>query len=298
MKTKMNKTLNEKIPKKKGNRTLIIGAVVIILLAGVAYALLSGGSTDSSKSTKTPAGAPAATTVQTSSTDLSALSLPDNFKSLSDGLKLIPPGITWAYFANLKQGTGIEQNAIPDIDFYGIPIIGMLNSEYPDDSWIELHDIGKVDANVMSNAGADVDNILYTRPYIFDTKDKTNSVLALFRDSAANANAYNSFKSVLDIVDDENAGYAKINTTALPFADMSYFGLIKSGNDIKGEIAFRIRDNGMVPLTKYNELKNSSVVRGFRSYEVQKENNTLVIKMTSDLNNIISEAAQNYGIEI
>jgi hypothetical protein len=54
----------------------------------------------------------------------------------------------------------------------------------------------------------------------------------------------------------------------------------------------------MVPLTKYNELKNSSVVRGFRSYEVQKENNTLVIKMTSDLNNIISEATQNYEIEI
>lgn len=106
----MNKTLNEKIPKKKGNRTLVIGAVVIILLAGVAYAILSGGSTDSSKSTKTPAGAPAATAVQTSSADLSALSLPDNFKSLSDGLKLIPPGITWVYFANLKQGTGIEQN--------------------------------------------------------------------------------------------------------------------------------------------------------------------------------------------
>jgi hypothetical protein len=277
-------------PENKGNSTLIIGAVTIILLAGIAYAVLSG---DSTPEKQTAAPAPL--------TDLSVLSLPDNFNSLSDGLKLIPPGITWAYFANLKQGIGIEQNFMHDMNFYGMPIIGMLNSEYPDDSWIELHDVGKVDANVMSNAGADVDNILYTRPYIFDTKDKTNSVLALFalfRDSATSANAYNSFKSVLDIVDDENAGYAKINTTALPFADMSYFGLIKSGNGIKGEIAFRIRDNGIVPLTKYNELKNSSVVRGFRSYEVQKENDTLVIKMTSDLNNIISEATKNYGIEI
>lgn len=277
-------------PEKKGNSTLIIGTVTVILLAGIAYAVISGDSTPK-KQTASP----------DPSTDLSVLSLPDNFNSLSDGLKLIPPGITWAYFANLKQGTGIEQNFMHDINFYGMPIIGMLNSEYPGDSWIELHDIGKVDANVMSNAGVDVDNILYTRPYIFDTKDKTNSVLALFvlfKDSSTNANAYNSFKSVLDIVDDENAGFAKINTTALPFADMSYFGLIKSGNDIKGEIAFRIRDNGIVPLTKYNELKNSSEVRGFRSYEVQKENNTLVIKMTSDLNNIISEAAQNYGIEI
>lgn len=179
-------------PEKKGNNALIIGAVMVILLAGIAYAVLSG---DSTPEKQTAAPAP--------STDLSVLSLPENFNSLSDGLKLIPPGITWAYFANLKQGIGIEQNF--------------------------MHDI---------------------------------------------------------------------NTTALPFADMSYFGLIKSGNDIKGEIAFRIRDNGIVPLTKYNELKNSSVVRGFRSYEVQKENNTLVIKMTSDLNNIISEATQNYKIEI
>ncbi|MFH0904851.1 MAG: hypothetical protein V1854_06680, partial [Methanobacteriota archaeon] len=100
-------------PEKKGNSTLIIGAVTVILLAGIAYAVLSG---DSTPKKQTAAPAP--------STDLSALSLPDNFKSLSDGLKLIPPGITWAYFANLKQGTGIEQNAIPDIDFYGIPIIG------------------------------------------------------------------------------------------------------------------------------------------------------------------------------
>jgi hypothetical protein len=45
-------TKDEKILKKKGNRTLIIGAVVIILLAGVAYALLSGGSTAVTSSMK------------------------------------------------------------------------------------------------------------------------------------------------------------------------------------------------------------------------------------------------------
>ncbi len=233
----------------------------------------------------------------TPSTDLSALSLPDNFKSLSDGLKLIPSGITWVYFANLKQGTGIEQNAISNIGFYGIPIIGMLNSEYSDGSFVELHDVGKTKANVRSNAGNDVDNILYTRPYIFDTKGKTNDVLALFKD-ASNASAYNSFKSVLDKVDDENAGFAKINTTAPPFADMSYFGLVKSGNDIKGEIAFRVKNNGAIPLTKYNELKSSSTNRGFKSYEVIQENNVLIIRMNSSLNNIISEATENYGIQI
>lgn len=243
-----------------------------------------------------------ATPAPTSTIDLSAVSLPDNFKSLSDGLKLIPPGITWAYFVNLKQGIGIEQKFMHDTDFYGTQIIGMLNSEYTDGSWVELHDVGKANINVKSNANPDADNIINIRPYIFDTKDKTNSVMALFKNSTSNANAYDSFKSILEKVDDENAGFAKINTTAPPFADVSYIGIIKSETgilgEIKGEIAFSIKDNSTVPLAKYNELKNSSAARGFKSYDIQQENNTLVIKMTSNLNNFIAEATQQYGFEI
>lgn len=244
-----------------------------------------------------PAEKTTETAAQPPSIDLSMLSLPDNFKSLSDGLKLIPPGIRWAYFANLKQGTGIESRAVPGTNFYGMPIIGMLNSEYYDSSWVELHDVGKTAINVKSNPGEKTDNIVDNRPFIFDTRDKTNSVLALFKDQA-NANAYNSFKSLLEKVDDESAGFAKINTNAPSFADLSYFGLIRSGSDVKGELAFRIKDNGTIPLQKYNELKDSSTNRGFKSYEVNTDNNTLIIRMTSSLDNVISEATQNYGIEI
>ena len=189
-----------------------------------------------------------------------------------------------------------------DTNFYGTPIIAMLNSEYPDGSWVELHDVGKTNINVQSNAGADVDNIIDTRPYIFDTKDKTNSVQALLKNSTPNANAYDSFKSILEKVDDENAGFAKINTTAPSFADASYIGIVKSETgilgEVKGEIAFRIKDNSSVPLAQYNELKNSSLSRGFKSYEVSQENNILIIKTTSNLNNFIAEATQQYGIEI
>src|SRR3972149_4412256 len=44
-KEKKVKAKNEKIPKKKGNSTLIIGGVAVILLAVIAYAVLSGDST-------------------------------------------------------------------------------------------------------------------------------------------------------------------------------------------------------------------------------------------------------------
>ncbi|HEY9206120.1 MAG TPA: PCYCGC motif-containing (lipo)protein [Candidatus Methanoperedens sp.] len=243
------------------------------------------------------AGGDPATPTQT--VDLSALSLSNNFKSLSDGLKLIPPGVSKAYFANLKQEVGIErQGYMPGMDFYGVTIIGILNSDYQDGSWVELHDVGNNNSNVRSNSETNVDNILSMRPFIFATKDKTGSVTAIMKGLSTNANAYESFKSILEKVDDENAGFAKVNVSAPAFADMSYFGLIKSGNDIKGEIAFRIKDNATLPLTKYNDLKNSSSTRGFKSYEVVKENNILIIRMTSDMNNVIKEAAQNYGIVI
>jgi hypothetical protein len=241
-----------------------------------------------------PLTTPVITAVQT---DLSSLSLPENFRSLSDGLKLIPAGISWAYFANMKQGTEIAQDKTEPVDFYGTMIIGMLNSEYPDGSFVELHDIGKSIASVQSNAGNDVDNILSTRPYIYSTKDRTSSVQALIK-QPGNATAYNTYKLLLEKVDDESAGYAKINASAPSFANASYIGFIKSGSDITGEIAFSIKDKSAVPLAKYNDLKNSSSGRGFRSYEVNIDNNTLIIRITSTLDSVRSEATQNYGIDI
>jgi len=186
---------------------------------------------------------------------------------------------------------------MPDADFYGIQIIGMLNSEYSENSWVELQDVGKSVASVPSRAGNDTDNILSTRPFIFSTKDRTSSVEALIKESG-NATAYNTYSFLLEKVDDERAGYAKINTSAPSFANASYIGLISSGNDITGEIAFSIKDKAVVPLETYNNLKNSSSGRGFRSYDIMLENNTLIIRMTSNLNNVLSEATQNYGIDI
>jgi len=82
------------------------------------------------------------------------------------------------------------------------------------------------------------------------------------------------------------------------FANASYIGLISSGNDVTGEIAFSIKDKATVPLETYDNLKNSSSGRGFRLYDILMQNNTLIIRMTSNLNNVLSEAAQNYGIDI
>jgi hypothetical protein len=150
---------------------------------------------------------------------------------------------------------------------------------------------------ISSRAGKDTDNILSARPFIYCTKDRTSSVQALIKEPG-NATAYNTYRFLLEKVDDESAGYAKITTSAPYFANASYIGLISSGNDITGEIAFSIKDKAVVPMETYNNLKNSSTGRGFKSYDIMMQNNTLIIRMTSNLNNVRSEAAQNYGIDI
>ncbi len=48
-KTKNVKAKNEKSPKKKGNSTLIIGVIAVVLIAGIAYAVLSGDSSSKKK---------------------------------------------------------------------------------------------------------------------------------------------------------------------------------------------------------------------------------------------------------
>ncbi|MCX9083354.1 MAG: hypothetical protein OIN87_00985 [Candidatus Methanoperedens sp.] len=269
---------------------------IIILIGALTLLIVTLGCIGSTQE-KTAVSSIPGPTETVSKIDVSSLSLPDNFKSLSDGLKLIPPGISWAYFTNLKQATGLEESTLPETDFYGTQIIGMLNSEYSENSWIELHDLGRSVSGVQSKAGADVDNILYTRPFIYSTKDRTGSVMALMKEQG-NATAYNTYESILEEVDDESAGYAKIELEAPSFANASYIGLISSGNDVIGEIAFSIKDKAVVPRQTYDNLKNSSSGRGFRSYDITMQNNTLIIRMTSNLDNVVSEVSRNYGITI
>jgi hypothetical protein len=82
------------------------------------------------------------------SADLSTLSLPENFKTLADGLKLTPAGANRAYFVNAKVLAGTEmeskflQGVVEPDSFYNKKIVGMYSADFSTDSWIELHDLG------------------------------------------------------------------------------------------------------------------------------------------------------------
>lgn len=102
--------------------------------------------------------------------------------------------------------------------------------------------------------------------------------------------AYKTFKLLLDKMDDENASIASVNIEDNEFSDMSYFSLKSIGHGkIIAEKAYHITNSNAIPMSKYNELKDSSDSRGFGQYEIQQDRDILIIRMVSDLQTILSE---------
>jgi hypothetical protein len=222
------------------------------------------------------------------STDLLTLSLPDNFKSIADGLKLTPAGVSRAYFVNTKilSGTEMEEkyladNVEPD-SFYGKKIIGMYSADFATSSWIEMHDLGYDSRNDVSLKGKNqpgMKNIVYTRPLLYGHSQNVDNVLKLLADPGIMNTSYSTFKPLLDSVDYQNSAYANVIEAANKFSDINYISITPVGGKLELVKAYRITDNKSIPagFSKYNP----SVIKA----------NILVIKIIGDLQTVQTESA-------
>jgi len=206
------------------------------------------------------------------SIDLSTLSLPENFKSIADGLKLTPEGVTRAYFVNTKliAGTEMESQFLgkqvqPD-GFYGKKIIGMFSADYSTNSWIELHDLGydsKNDGALKGRTEPGMKNIVFTRPLVYGHVQNVDNVMKLINDANSMNTSYPAFKPLLDAVDYQNAAYALVIETKNKFSDINYMSLTPAGGKIELVRAFHVTDTKSIPagLGKYNpETKGNILV--------------------------------------
>jgi len=399
-KAKNVKAKNEKIPKEKGNRTLIIGIVAVILLAGIAYAVFSGDSTPGKtesdiklpsyaytnpvtlkaykyatehpdlleqipcycgcgghsghrfrrdcyikddwtyeehasfcdvcvgeaiklqdylasgktmkearalideeytqkggERTNTPpvsdyytailtprlSGIPAPVST-TRQVDLSGSTLSDNFKSIADGLKLTPAGVSRAYFLNTKLITGTEMETeyssqVEPVGFYNKPLLGMYSADYSPTSWIELHDLGydsTKDTTIRTHTEPGMKNTVYTRPLVYGHVQNVDNVLKLMKDPASMATSYQIYKPLLDAVDYQNSAYALVMALSSRFSDMSYTGVTPG--------------NGKIDLVQaYNITDSKSIPAAFNKYNPEIKGNILVIKVTGDLTTVNKE---------
>jgi hypothetical protein len=225
-----------------------------------------------------------ATTSQ--STDMSTLSLPDNFKSIADGLKLTPAGANRAYFVNTKilSGTEMEDQYLVKIvepdSFYGKKIIGMFSADFSATSWIEIHDLGYDSRNDTSLKGKDqpgMKNIVYTRPLLYGHSQNVDNALKLMNDPNSMSNSYSTFKPLLDSVDYQNAAYALVIEEANKFSDINYMSITPTGGKLELVKAYRITDNKSIPA-------------GFGKYNPETKGNILVIKITGDIQTVQTES--------
>ena len=219
------------------------------------------------------------------SVDLSKLSLPDNFKSLADGLKFTPAGVNRAYFVNIKMITGTEmesqilQQVEPD-SFYGKKLIGMYSADFATSSWIELHDLGydsKNDASLKVRTEPGMKNIVYTRPLVYGHSQNVDNVLKLMNDPNSMSTSYSEYKTLLDSVDYQNAAYALVQETKNKFSDINYMSMTPTGGKVELIKAYRITDNKSIPA-------------GFGKYDPETKGNILLIKITGDLQTVQTES--------
>ncbi len=222
----------------------------------------------------------------TASTDLSALSLPDNFKSLADGLNLTPSGVNRAYFVNTKMLTGTEMEAaflegsVQSDSFYGKKIIGMYSADFSPTSWIEMHDLGYDSTKNTALRGHNepgMKNIVYTRPLIYGHSQNVDNVLKLMSDPKSMVTSYQTYKPLLVAVDYQNAAYAQVMALPNKFSDINYMSLTPV--------------NGKTELVKaYNITDNKSIQTALSKYNPQTKGKILIIKVTGDLATVQAES--------
>ncbi len=223
----------------------------------------------------------------TTSVDLSALSLPGNFDSLADGLNLTPAGVSRAYFVNTKLVIGteleaplLEGNVQPDT-FYGKTIVGMYSADFSPTSWIELHDLGydnTKDATIKARTEQGMKNIVYTRPLIYGHSQNVDNVQKLMSDPRNMATSYQTYKSLLEAVDYQDAAYAEIIMQPSKFSNFSYQSLTPG--------------NGKIELVKaYDIVDNKSIPSALNKYSPQIQGKVLIIKVTGDLAAVQAEAS-------
>lgn len=232
--------------------------------------------------------------------DLSKYSLPENFRSLSDGLKLTPVGVYWAQFINVKLSAGTPLETItntgvqPDA-FYGRKIIGMYAADYNQTSWIELHDIGYQDAGIQARKEAGMENVVSGRPFIYGHAENVKLVLNLMNAPGKYASSYETFKPILENVNDEEAAMAYVVVQQSEFSDMEYSGLRSLGGEkVERVNAYKITNGSAVSLAKLEELRKSGSARGFDEYDVKIEGGLLKIRTVSSLEKVLSDSSTEF----
>jgi len=228
---------------------------------------------------------------------LQELSLKEEFNSLVDGLKYTPEGSVWARFVNIKlvNGTFFEEYAGTRIEpdsFYGVKIVGMFSADYPDGSWIELHDVGYEGSNFLPRNSLEMMNVVTTRPLIYGHRKNVNFVLDLMNNPAGKRSAYDTFKPLIDSMN-ETAAMSEVFLINAPYSDMRYSSLNLVEGGLEMITAYRITDMSALDMERYEGLKDTSTERGFSEFEITQDGDIFITRLVSSNASLVIDLFDN-----
>jgi hypothetical protein len=278
----------------------ILAAFLVITMLGSVFAYMFIGQKDNTNSdTITPT-----TNLDKYNPEFWTVNQP--FYSISDALKMTPPGAIVTYFVDLEnmppqmiQWVRQEIPIIQEVDslyksntskmYYASIKEGdnnsflLLSTMFPMKNDFEYIVIPNTN-NILQRQDTGMINIMGT-PVIYAPDKTASDVLNIIYGLNESVTAYDQYENLLTEV--EPAPYQILNAN-VSFAKQFYIGLNLVNGSYEGTTAYLDAKSSV--LKKINQSKANSTQNGFEHFSINQSGNYTVVKMVSpELLNVISE---------
>jgi hypothetical protein len=247
------------------------------------------------------------------------LQIKKDFNTLRDGLKLVPDSPFLVQFTNVEniKGTELERliralEALPPYQQYRATVTKALIADYPDRSWVELHEVNykEVKFNYTSiyryqdlevkitPEGLGV--VTATSPIIFGVLERVEETLDLMlmnKMNKVNNTAPSAYQTYISLIERSkfDANFALVRTLAPYVYDAYYLGAGYAG---EGNYQFEavLHLNSSANATDVNTFKSNLLTRelyakprNFTGYKVNFELNYVTVNATGSFHAIMQE---------
>lgn len=279
------------IMKQQDAYKIMAALMIVIMIGAPLYLLIEGQKGDTTQETNTPD-----TNLDKYNPDLWTVNQP--FYSISDSLKMTPPGAITAQFVDLEnmppqmiQWARQELQVIQEVDslyksntttmYFARITEGkndsflLLSTMFPpknDFDYIVLPDTN----NILQRQDTGAINIMGS-PVIYAPTDKTASeVLEIIYGLNKSATSYDQYETLLKNI--EPVPYQMVSSN-VSFAKQFYFGVGLINGSYERTTAYL--DANSTVIKKLNQLKVNGTQKGFEQYQVNQSGNYTVVKIVS-----------------
>ncbi len=236
------------------------------------------------------------------------LLLKKDVKTVKDCLKLIPKSPVIVQFASLEniKGTPLEstlKKGMPPYEQYRATVTKAFIADYPDQSWIELHEVDykEIRPNVtgtyeyqgfevgLTPGGIGV--VSETSPIIYGYPDRVEQTIDIMNNSAISQSAYSDYLPLIERIK-FNASFALIRTSVPQVYDEYYLGLGYAGKEnynFNAVLHFNSSANSTELITFLQAREKTIQPRNFLEYKVDFDREYAMINATGSFNAVLSE---------